>query len=89
MKSYNMALIIKGREITIPVLPEKLKVTSPGKNEKATVLELGEVLILRKKGLRSVAWDSFFPVNDAPFVTGRITAPPDIVRAVHRAGQSR
>lgn len=88
MKSYDMALIVEGREITIPVLPEKLKVTSPGKNEKAAVLELGEVLILRKKGLRSVAWDSFFPVNDAPFVTGRITAPPDIVRAVQKARDS-
>jgi hypothetical protein len=85
MKNYGMNLIAEGREISIPVLPAKLKVTSPGKNDTTTVLELGEVLILRKKGLRSVAWDSFFPVNDAPFVTGRITDPPEIVQAIQKA----
>lgn len=59
--------------------------TSPGNNDKATVLVLGDILILRKKGLRTVAWDSFFPVNDAPFVTGRITDPVEIVRAIQDA----
>jgi len=85
MKNYGMTLIVEGREITIPVLPEKLKVTSPGKNKTTTVLELGEVLILRKKGLRTCAWDSFFPVNDAPFVTGRITDPLEVVQAIQKA----
>lgn len=89
MKHYGMSLIAGGREITISVLPAKLKVTSPGKNENTTVLELGEVLILRKKGLRTVAWDSFFPANDAPFVTGRITDPVEIVQAVQRARDKR
>ena len=73
MNDYGMTIIAGGREIEIPVLPQKLKVTSPGNNDKATVLVLGDILILRKKGLRTVAWDSFFPVNDAPFVTGRRT----------------
>ena len=82
MSRYRMTLIAGGREIDIPVLPASLKVSSPGKNERTTVLELGEILILRKKGLRTVAWDSFFPVNDAPFVTGRITDPVEIVRAI-------
>lgn len=85
MRNYGMTLIAGGREIDIPVLPEKLKVTSPGNNDKATVLVLGDILILRKKGLRTVAWDSFFPVNDAPFVTGRITDPVEIVKAIQRA----
>ena len=70
--SYKMALIIEGREISIPVLPEKLTVKAAGKNERTTVLELGEIYILRKKGLREVAWESFFPVNNAPYVTGTI-----------------
>lgn len=83
--SYSMALIVGGREISLPVLPDKLKVTSPGKNETTTVLELGEILILRKKGLRTVAWDSFFPVSNAPYVTGRIADPSGIVRSIQRA----
>ena len=88
MRNYGMTLIAGGREIDIPVLPEKLKVTSPGHNDTATVLVLGDVLILRKKGLRTVAWDSFFPVNDAPFVTGRITDPVEIVKAIQKARDS-
>lgn len=59
MSNYGMTLIAGGREIDIPVLPEKLKVTSPGNNDTATVLVLGDILILRKKGLRTIAWDSF------------------------------
>ena len=85
MKNYGMSLIVGGREVSLPVLPAKLKVTSPGKNENATVLELGEILILRKKGLRSVAWDCFFPVNEAPYVTGQIRDPGTIVQAIQRA----
>lgn len=85
MKNYGISLIVEEREIAIPVLPEQLKVTSPGKNETTTVLNLGEVLILRKKGLRTVAWDSFFPANNAPYVTGRITDPVEIVQAIQRA----
>lgn len=86
MNDYGMTIIAGGREIEIPVLPQKLKVTSPGNNDKATVLVLGDILILRKKGLRTVAWDSFFPVNDAPFVTGRITDP---VETSARPGRPR
>lgn len=88
MQNYGMTLIAGGREIDIPVLPEKLKVTSPGNSDTATVLVLGDILILRKKGLRTVAWDSFFPVNDAPFVTGRITDPVEIVKAIQKARDS-
>lgn len=83
--SYKMALIIEGREISIPVLPEKLTVKAAGKNERTTVLELGEIYILRKKGLREVAWESFFPVNNAPYVTGTIMEPIDIVRAIENS----
>ena len=40
MNDYGMTIIAGGREIEIPVLPQKLKVTSPGNNDKATVLVL-------------------------------------------------
>lgn len=83
--SYTMALIVDGREISIPVLPGKLEVTSPGKNEKTTVLEMGEILILRTKGLRSIAWESHFPASSAPYVTGSITEPIEAIRAIQSA----
>lgn len=82
---YAMALILDGKELIFPVLPEKLKVTSSGKNEKTTVLKLGEISILRAKGLRSVAWDCFFPANDAPYVTGNIVQPIEFVRMIQAA----
>lgn len=85
MSDYGMALIIEGREVSLPVLPAKLKVTSAGKNDTTTVLSLGEILILRKKALRTVAWDCFFPVHDAPYVTGQITEPVEIVKVIQAA----
>lgn len=80
-----MTLIVGGREINIPVLPAKLNVSSPGKNERVTVLELGEVLLLRKKGLRILSWESFFPVSKAPYTTGQIKDPVSIVQAIQKA----
>ena len=67
MNDYGMTLIAGGREIDIPVLPEKLKVTSPGNNDTATVLVLGDILILRKKGTSDYRLGQLFP--------GRMTRP--------------
>ena len=83
--NYKMTLIVEGRELNIPVLPSKLNVSSPGKNEKLTVLETGEILVLRKKGLRTVAWNSFFPANSAPYTTGQVKDPVSIVKAIQKA----
>lgn len=85
MSRYRMTLIAGGREIDIPVLPAVLKVSSPGKNERMTVLELGEVLILRNKGLRTIEWDSFLPKSSAPYTTGQVRDPLSIVQAIQTA----
>lgn len=82
---YAMALIAAGKEIIIPVLPSKLKVTSAGDNDTDTVLGLGEVLILRQKRLRTVSWDSFFPAHSAPYAPRTITPPLELVRAIQAA----
>lgn len=85
MSNYKMTLIVGGREINIPVLPAKLNVSSPGKNDRVTVLELGEVLLLRKKGLRILSWESFFPMSKAPYTIGQIRDPVSIVQAIQKA----
>ena len=82
---YAMALIAAGKEIIIPVLPPKLKVTSAGDNDTDTVLGLGEVLILRQKRLRTVSWDSFCPAHSAPYAPGVITPPLELIRAIQTA----
>nr|DAI57218.1 MAG TPA: tail assembly protein [Caudoviricetes sp.] len=76
MADYEMTLSIGNKIIIFPVVPEKLAVKSPGKNETAVVLELGEINIIRQKGLREIAWDSFFPANMGPYVTGRAVGNP-------------
>ena len=91
--SYSMYLIAAaGTELPIPVLPDKLKVSSPGKNKTATVMGLGEVLLLRKKGLRSLAWESHFPARPAPYAAGGASAiiptPIDLVKAIQAARDS-
>ena len=82
---YAMALIAAGKEIIIPVLPSKLKVTSAGDNDTDTVLGLGEVLILRQKRLLTVSWDSFCPAHSAPYAPGVITPPLELIRAIQTA----
>lgn len=87
---YSMYLTTAaGRKLQIPVLPDKLAVSSSGKNKTETVLGLGEVLLLREKGLRTVSWESFFPVRSAPYVTGTVREPIELVRAIQDVRDSR
>jgi len=83
--SYQMALIAGGTEIPIPVLPEELSVSSGGKNEKTTVIGLGEIVLPRKKALLEVSWDSFFPKRKAPYVTGSLVDPISAIRKLQKA----
>lgn len=89
MDGYTLVLKTEDWEIPIPVLPEKLAVSSPGKNDKAVTLGAGEVLILRAKGLRSMAWDSFFPTALAPYTARAIPEPVAAVRAIQYVRDAR
>lgn len=86
--NYKMTLIVEGLELNIPVLPAKLNVSSPGKNEKLTVLETGEILVLRKKGLRTVSWGQLFPGEFRPLYH-RPGKRPSVYRKGHTEGQGR
>lgn len=85
MSNYAMALILQGNELDFPVLPEEIKINSPGKNEKMIVLKLGEINRLQLKGLKSISFKSFFPVYSGPYVTGQLRSPIDAVRSIQRA----
>lgn len=90
MAEYQMTLSFGSTVIHIPVLPEKLTVKSPGKNETATVLELGEINRIRQRGLREVSWESHFPAHNAPYVTGwEGLSPVDYVREIEDARDTR
>lgn len=90
MADYQITLSFGSTVIHIPVMPEKLTVKSPGKNETATVLELGEINRIKQRGLRQVSWESHFPANNAPYVTGwEDAAPVDYVQGIEDARDSR
>lgn len=90
MADYQITLSFGSAVIHIPVMPEKLTVKSPGKNETATVLELGEINRIKQRGLRQVSWESHFPANSAPYVTGwEDAAPVDYVQGIEDARDSR
>lgn len=82
---YSMFLIANGKEIPIPVLPEVVTIDSPSTNETVEVLELGEVLLLKKKGLRNITWESFFPLHSAPYVSGDMIDPVEAIKALQKA----
>ncbi|MCR8844054.1 LysM peptidoglycan-binding domain-containing protein [Paenibacillus sp. SC116] len=67
---YQMFLKLGGKQVEIPVLPEKLEISSPGHNETVTVMGIGEINKLKRKGLREVSFESFFPAHYEPYVTG-------------------
>lgn len=66
MNRYRMYLIMGSLELPLQVLPEKLAVRAAGRNETAEVLELGEVLLLRGRGLRKVEWRGSSPRGSSP-----------------------
>ena len=82
---YKMAIIASGSEVSIPVLPEKLKVSSPGRNKKTEVLKIGEIVVPKGKGLQFLEWESFFPANDGPYVSGSLVDPGSAVRVLQKA----
>lgn len=79
---YTLSFTAAEHEIVFPVLPEEMKISAPGTNEKATVFHLGEVLILRQGGLRTYTWDSFFPARAASYLTGAPHKPNDMVNLI-------
>lgn len=83
---YALTLTLGDTALRLPVLPEKLEVSSAGKNEIVTVLGLGEVLRLKRPGLRTVAWEGVFPLRAAPYTGAEAPVnPPEAVRAIQKA----
>lgn len=49
--------------LTIPVLLEKPKISQTNNHETFKTLKKGDIVLIGDKGLRSVEWSAFFPVN--------------------------
>ncbi len=69
--------------VEIPVLPDEMKVDSPGENMTAQVLRIGVINRLRKQGLRTVSWDGVFPARRTPLVTAeKLWSPAAYVKTL-------
>ncbi len=90
MADYQITLAFGSTAIHIPVLPEKLAVKSPGKNETATVLKLGEINRIKQRGLREISWEGLFPRHAAPYASRQGSlSPAGYVRDIEDARDSR
>lgn len=59
---------VGGKKYKLPVLPEEIQITTNAGNESAQTIALGEITILKRSQLKTLAIDSFFPGHDCyPF----------------------
>lgn len=52
-----------GQVVQIPVNPSTFTVDTSGNNSTHEIIELGEIVVPKKKKLSSISWDSFFPYD--------------------------
>lgn len=57
-----------GEKYNLPILPEEIEITSNAGNESVQTIALGEITILKRRQLKTLTIDSFFPGTDCyPF----------------------
>lgn len=68
---YKMYLgINKGEEgFIVPVLPEKIEISEDGDNKTYNVINIGEVNNIAFPKLTNISFESYFPLNDNPYVS--------------------
>lgn len=65
-----------GELVELPVLPEKITVKTSVQGNEKTVLELGNVNLLKAVKLKTISFNSFFPAAKIPSVTARKLCEP-------------
>jgi len=71
MNNYRIVLYLSDLTLELPVMPETLTVKRSLDSSEKTVLELGNVNILKGAKLRQISFSSFFPVQRIPAVGAR------------------
>ena len=69
----DIYLSVNNREevLRIPVLPPEFTVSKPQSNEVFETVTRGQLKLIGRPSLKSISWDSFFPVRDYPFLRDR------------------
>ncbi len=87
--TYRMYLILDDKPVEFPVLPNRLSIKAGGKNSTTEVLGLGEVNLLRERGLSVISWESFFPADAFPSSVTAPVEPSEAVRAIEAFRDTR
>lgn len=68
---YKMYLGINNGEegFIIPRLPEKIDISEEGDNKTYNIINLGEVNNITLPKLTNISFESYFPLNDGPYVS--------------------
>ncbi len=72
-------------DILLPVNPEKITIKINGKNETATLINDGEVSILKSAGLTDITFTALFPNQLYPFAKYTETKPNSTEKTFHKA----
>lgn len=76
MDNYRIIFQLDDELVELPVLPEKITVKSSLQGNEKTVLELGNVNLLKAEKLKTISFNSFFPAAKIPSVTARKLCEP-------------
>lgn len=76
MDNYRIVFQLDDELVELPVLPEKITVKSSLQGNEKTVLELGNVNLLKAVKLKTISFNSFFPAAKIPSVTARRLCEP-------------
>ncbi len=71
MDNYRIIFQLDDELVELPVLPEKITVKGSLQGNEKTVLELGNVNLLKSEKLKTISFNSFFPTAKMPSVTAR------------------
>ena len=69
----DIYLSVNNREevLRLPVLSPEFTVSKPQSNEVFETVTRGQLKLIGRPSLKSISWDSFFPVCDYPFLRDR------------------
>ena len=69
----DIYLSVNNREqvLRLPVLPPEFTVSKSHSNEVFETVTRGQLKLIGRPSLKSISWDSFFPVRDYPFLRDR------------------
>lgn len=82
----NIKIHFNNRTLTLPVNPEELSHERSADNEKVKIVGLGNIVIKKDVGLKTVTIESFFPASYSNFYTG--VSPKACVDFINRIWKS-